>query len=73
MNKYNLLSMSKVILFLLLTVVLFGFKIKELKRSARTVGKNSYPIRAAYIDRSASWYGDRIAAGLGVPGYATPH
>ena len=26
-----------------------------------------------YIDRSTSWYGDAIAGGLGVPGYAKPH
>lgn len=65
--------MSKLILVLLLTVLLNGFKIKELTRRAKTDGKNSYPIRAAYIDRSSSWYGDKIAAGLGVPGYAQPH
>lgn len=34
---------------------------------------SSFPLRVGYVDRTASWYGDSIAAGLGVPGYAKPH
>jgi len=35
--------------------------------------KNNYPIRLAWINRSPYWYGDNIAKGWGVPGYAPDH
>jgi hypothetical protein len=35
--------------------------------------KVNYPVRLVYIDSIAQWYGDAIATGLGVPGFAAPH
>jgi len=39
-------------------------------KPTRTV---SYPVRLVYIDSIAQWWGDAIATGMGVPGFAQPH
>ena len=72
--------MKQAIFLLLLVVASQAFhffnKEKTLKQDINTPTgppANSYPIRAAYIDRSDYWYGDKIAVALGVPGIAPPH
>ena len=68
----NLFAMyKKVLLVMLLLILGQGWKIKQ--KAVAGNGKFSYPIRAAYIDRTSSWYGDSIAKGLGVPGFAAKH
>ena len=59
------------ILALILTIQTFKFGWGQKKKV--TLQPNNYPIRAAYIDRTSYWYGDNIAKGWGVPGYAGPH
>ena len=64
--------MNKALLLLLLTLSTHSF----LFTSSQDPWPNkvsSFPLRVGYVDRTASWYGDSIAAGLGVPGYAKPH
>lgn len=66
------------LLFLVIASQAFHFfsKEKTLKANINSPNgppANSYPIRAAYIDRSEYWYGDKIAVALGVPGVAPPH
>ena len=41
--------------------------------SLGAIPKNNYPVRLAWVNRSPYWYGDNIAKGWGVPGYAPDH
>ena len=65
--------MIKIIVLVLLVLSLQAFQIRQRHRKIISREKLNYPIRVGYIDRSSAWYGDAIAAGLGVPGYAAPH
>lgn len=66
--------MYRYIVLFVLFLAIQGFHIQHLhKNKVSTLSPNSYPIRAVYIDRNAKWYGDKIAPGLGVPGYAASH
>jgi len=64
--------MLKITAFAVLLLTLQAFSIGQFA-GRESSAKITYPIRLAYIDRSTAWYGDKIAAGLGVPGYAQPH
>ena len=62
------------LLLLLLTVQSFHIWQKPKPKAPQVkLEANNYPIRVAYIDRIASWYGDKIATALAVPGYSEPH
>ena len=65
--------MIKTVILTLLIVSLHSFHFRTQEKEVWPNKVSSYPIRVGYIDRSTSWYGDAIAAGLGVPGYAKPH
>ena len=65
--------MIKVVLLTFLIVSINSFHIRNKEKEVWPNKVTSYPIRVGYIDRSTSWYGDSIAAALGVPGYAKPH
>ena len=65
--------MYKLILFIVLILTIQSFKIGKRRKPKVTLQPNNYPIRAAYIDRTPYWYGDNIAKGWAVPGYAAPH
>ena len=64
---------KKLILLTLLLLTLSAFKLKKDRKPVSSIPANSYPIRAAYIDKMLSWYGMSVASGLGVPGYAADH
>ena len=56
---------------ILLIISLIGFSSTTV--ILKEIPKNNYPIRMAYINRISNWYGDKIAASWGVPGYAQSH
>eukprot|EP00178_Gracilaria_changii_P008214 TRINITY_DN2525_c0_g2_i1.p1 TRINITY_DN2525_c0_g2~~TRINITY_DN2525_c0_g2_i1.p1 ORF type:complete len:108 (-),score=3.55 TRINITY_DN2525_c0_g2_i1:696-1019(-) len=66
--------MFKLLLLVVLMLVgLQAFSLRDYLQKNVSNRITNYPIRLAYIDRTSSWYGDKIAAGLGVPGYAQDH
>ena len=74
--------MQKIFWYLALVALVCSMQIMKTKTyeeddgSFRTVGarpKVNYPVRLAWVNRSPYWYGDNIAKGWGVPGYAPDH
>jgi uncharacterized membrane protein len=62
---------TKAILAILLIISAQAIAVLPDQQNSPTV---KYPVRAVYIDKILSWWPPAsIAAGLGVPGYATPH
>lgn len=64
-----ILSMRKVSVIFLLFVLSLALS-QELRRQANV----DYPVRFTYVNRLSAWWGaEKIAAALGVPGYAPPN
>lgn len=66
----NLLAFASAFLLILAPLLFIEFQPKkEEPLAAVTV---SYPVRLAYVDRLNQWWPpEKIAAGIGVPGYGT--
>lgn len=58
-------------LLLIIMQPITGFNFFDVKQKEYSAGSVTYPVRLAYVDRINQWWPpEKIAGGIGVPGYA---